>query len=385
MSPRNQPLKVPKSRFGADLARAGVFLAAGLLVANLAESHWPGSQLSLAATNAGTVQVVVPPGAATQGQTLASGGSATQFALTPPVGAACTGDSASGGYRIQSYMVPAAIDPATLTFDANGPLPTGTGAAYRQPLFGGGGSPFINGTTGVATATAPGGLLTGLPPFSFDLFGTAGPAVVPAGIYNLGYACTLGLPSATQLDKFWNVQFTFAADPADLPSGITWKVGVVVAPTTTTVAATTTTVAVTTTTAAATTTTAAPTTTTTPPTTTTPATTTTTTTPAATTTTPAATTTTTTAAATTTTTTPPTTTTPHREHEDRPENECGRGRRGRDSRNGDKPCPRVPRGDARNSHGQPCTSVAKTTWFRWLTDECPLNLPTSNAPMRTIQ
>ncbi len=346
------PVIPRRRRFGGDLARAGIVLAAAFLVANQAESHWPGRHVSLAAVSAGTLRVVVPSGGATQGQSLTQGGSATAFDLVPPLGAACTGDSAKGGYRIQSYMVPSNVDPATLTYDANGPIPNTFGANYRQPLFTlGGGSPFVDGLTAVAAGGSTAGLLTGLPSFGFDLFGAAGPTVLPNGTYNLGYACTLGTASATQVDKFWNIQFTVTANAADVPSGITWAVVSTTTPTTTTA----TTVAVTTTTATATTTTAAPTTTTATATTTTAAATTTTAT--ATTTTAAATTTTaapttTTAAATTTTASPtttitaPTTTTPtpdrEREvREDREDRRCGqRGRGRRDRINDGRPCPR---------------------------------------------
>lgn len=229
---------VSQRRSVRNLARAGAVVSTAMLMVNIAGVVGAGGQMVSAATNAGAVHVVVPPGTAAEGQPLSSGGSATAFALAPPSGVACTGDSATGGYRIQSYMVPAAVDPATLTFDANGPLPAGTGANYRQPMYSAGGTPFVNATTGIATATSPGGLLTGIPAFAFDLFGAAGPTVVPAGTYNLGFACTLGTASATQLDKYWNVQFTFAADPADAPSGITWTViAGTPATTTTTVAA----------------------------------------------------------------------------------------------------------------------------------------------------
>ncbi len=251
-----------KRRVARDLARAGTVVSAALFAVSLAQATWPNASVSAAAINAGAAQVLVAPGAPTAGQPLARGGSATVFALTPPAGASCTGDSTTGGYRVQTYMVPASIDPATLTFGPQGPLPAGTGASLRQPLFSAG-TPVINKTTAVASTAGGPGLLTGLPTISFGLFGASGPQIVPPGLYNLGYACTLGVASATQLDKYWNVQLTFSADPTDVPAGITWVVGVVAPPTTTTIAPTTTTTVApttttTTTTIAPTTTTAAP-------------------------------------------------------------------------------------------------------------------------------
>ena len=252
-----------KRRVARDLARAGTVVSAALLAVSLAQAAWPNASVSAAAINAGAAQVLVVPGAPTAGQPLASGGSATVFALTPPAGASCTGDSTTGGYRVQSYIVPASVDPATLTFGPQGPLPAGTGASLRQPLFSAS-TPVINKTTAVASTAGGPGLLTGLPTISFGVFGASGPQIIPPGLYNIGYACTLGVASATQLDKYWNAQLTFSADPTDLPSGITWVVGVVTPPTTTTIAPTTTTIAPTTTTIAPTTTTTiAPTTTTT--------------------------------------------------------------------------------------------------------------------------
>ena len=292
-----------------DYLRGGLALATALVAVGVVAAH-RGDSPAFAAVNAGTLNVLAAAGPLA-GTPITSGGSATAIALDPPNGAACTGDSATGGYRVQTYMVPATVDPATLTYGTTGPIPPGTGAALRQPLFSTAGQPLVNRTTAVATSPGAGGLITGIPAISFAVFGANGPTVVPAGTYNLGFACTLGAASATQVDKFWNVQLTFSVTPSDTPAGITWVVGTPPPPpTTTTIAPTTTTIAPTTTTIAPTTTTIAPTTTTTiAPTTTTTIAPTTTTTIAPTTTTTIAPTTTTTIAPTTTTTIAPTTTT----------------------------------------------------------------------------
>ena len=234
-----------RRRIARDIARAGTVVSAALFVVSLTQATWPNAAVSAAAQNAGNAQILAPS-EVTLGAPLPSGGSATVFALTPPPGASCTGDSTTGGYRVQSYIVPASVDPATLTFGAQGPLPAGTGAYLSQPLFSGAGTPIVNKTTAVASSPGGGGLLTGLPTISFGVFGASGPQIVPAGTYNIGFACTLGLASATQLDKYWNAVLTFAVNPADMPSGITWTAVVGSTPTTTTTtapAATTTTVA----------------------------------------------------------------------------------------------------------------------------------------------
>jgi hypothetical protein len=214
-------IKRTATQFARDLNRLGVVVLAAMCVVGVGSGH----EASAAGVNGGALLVEVPPGTADEGQPLTAGGSSTAFALAPPAGASCTGDSATGGYRVQSYIVPGNVDPSTLTFDSGGPIPQATGANLRLPLFGAvGGSPFIDQTTAVATTPGSGGLLTGLPPFSFAAFGTDGPAFVPPGTYNIGFACTLGAASATQQDKFWNVRLTFATDPTDVPSGITWTV-----------------------------------------------------------------------------------------------------------------------------------------------------------------
>lgn len=229
--------------------------AAGLMavVAAAAIASAPSATV-LAATNAGSVQLQQPGG-----QVITSGGSSTAFAMTPPTGAACTGDSIAG-YRVQTFMVPSTVDVSTLTFNASGPMPSGTGASYRQPMYSTTGTPFVNKTTGAGT-----GALAGLPTYAFN-FDPGIASFLPPGTYTIGYACTLGSAGPTQLDKYWTTQITILASGTD-PLGLTWTTATVTPPTTTlapttTQAATTTTVRPTTTTVKPTTTTAAVTTTT---------------------------------------------------------------------------------------------------------------------------
>jgi len=231
LSPRGRHLARNVTRVGSAIS-LGMFVISSMIAIASTSSN------VLAASNAGAVQILVPSGTPGAGQPLTSGGSATTFAMTPPVGAACSGDSSTGGYRVQTYMVPVAVEPSTLTFDGSGPLPVASGASYRQPLFSAAGTAFVNKTTAVST-----GLLTGLPTFSFAWVGPDGTTFLPAGTYNMGYACTQGPASATQLDKFWNMKLTIAADALDTPSLLTWTVPAVTATTTTTTVASTTTLA----------------------------------------------------------------------------------------------------------------------------------------------
>ena len=235
------------------LAWAGALVSGAMLVISIGLVAGPNGRVS-AAANAGALQILVPAGTPTAGQPITNGVNATVFALTPPTGASCTGDTTTGGYKVQSYIVPASVDPATLTYDSLGPISAATGSNFRQPLYSAGGTPVVNKNTAIATVDGGGGLLTGLPTISFGVFTSVGPDVLPSGTYNIGFACTMGPASATQLDRYWNVQITITAAS---PTGMSW---VAAAPptesttTTTTLAGATTT---TTTLAGATTTTVA--------------------------------------------------------------------------------------------------------------------------------
>jgi hypothetical protein len=149
---------------------------------------------------------------------------------------------------VQSYIVNDSVDPSTITFGNTGPTGPTYGVALRSAMYSTTGSAFVNKNTAITT-----GLLTGLPLFDFAAF-TAGD--IPAGSYNVGYACTV----AGVVSKFWNVVFTFATDVVD-PLGVTWTVGGGGGGTTTsssTTSTTTTSTTTTTTIAASTTTTTAP-------------------------------------------------------------------------------------------------------------------------------
>lgn len=123
-------------------------------------------------------------------------------------------------------MVPATVDPATLQFNnSNGPVPAAVGAAYRQPLFDTFGTPLVSMQTSNAdTAGGPGLILNVPPALDFEVF-TAGQ--IPAGAYNIGIACTLGAPSVTQLDKYWNKMITVSTNPTGGAAQISWAQGAV--------------------------------------------------------------------------------------------------------------------------------------------------------------
>ena len=167
---------------------------------------------SVAALSGGTAAVAADGGATT-------GGSATPFAVHLPAGASCAGDSAHRDYRVQSYMVPASVDPATLTFGSVGPQPHAYGTNLRLPLYGPTNSGYVNAQTANADHASDPGAIVNVPAFSFGVFR---PGDVPAGTYNIGIACTKGPASLTQLTAFWNAQIVLAASAIDTPAGLTW-------------------------------------------------------------------------------------------------------------------------------------------------------------------
>ncbi len=197
------------------ILRLGLGLFLVLVLANFAPERSAGA----AAVAAGRAEIVAPDGA-----TLSGGGSTTAFRVELPKGAACKGDSANAGYRVQGYVVPVSVDPATVTFDASGPVPAE--GQFRATLYEATPSQhdFVNGLTAIAEPLGgPGPIVQPIPAFSFAAFDPKlGFAFVP-GTYNVGVACTLGPPSATQQDRHWNAVMTIAADTSDPgPAKLHW-------------------------------------------------------------------------------------------------------------------------------------------------------------------
>jgi len=185
-------------------------LVVGLLAVFTSFVVWPHSPAS-AASKAGDAKVIAPGGNASAPTPLDHGTTATPFSLQLPAAAACRGDSANESYRVQSYMVPASVDPATLEFGSVGPLPVGTGAKFREPLFDIDTNPYVNAQTAMATHPHGPGPIINIPSFNFAVL-KAGD--VPTGTYNIGIACTKGAASNSQLDTFWNVQIVVSVGPS---------------------------------------------------------------------------------------------------------------------------------------------------------------------------
>jgi hypothetical protein len=138
-----------------------------------------------------------------------SGDAATSFRVKLPSGAACPGDSANDGYRINSYMVPAAVDPRTVTYDGTGPIPNvyGRYGDFRQPLYDEFTSSFASAQTEEADAPGEPGRILDLPTFRFAVYG---PGELPSGTYHLGITCTL----INEIVMIWDteVEVTASAD-----------------------------------------------------------------------------------------------------------------------------------------------------------------------------
>ena len=132
------------------------------------------------------------------------GGAATEFTVRLPAGASCPGDSANDQWRVQSFIIPAAEDPADIHYGAIGPEPVGDG---RYALFGVDTTPFVHHLTVRNPAAGQPGVIAPLPPLSFAV--VAGEHI-PTGTYRMGVACTYF--GATALYWETDVVLTEAAD-----------------------------------------------------------------------------------------------------------------------------------------------------------------------------
>ncbi len=151
---------------------------------------------------------------ANSGGALAAGGSAEQFTLTLPSGAACPGDSATGGYQVYSYLVPQSTDLSTLNFKGGHPS-VGLG------LFTAGAYYHAN------TAVGSPALIYNIPSnFSFDaVFQKTNLNTLLNGgssaVWELGLACG-NVNANGALSNFWNTEVTFTASSSD-SDGFMWS------------------------------------------------------------------------------------------------------------------------------------------------------------------
>ena len=117
-------------------------------------------------------------------------------------------DTATGGWRWQTFFVEAAVDVNDLRFGAQGPSLPGNSSAFVQPLFDPFQTPVVNRDTSPIT-----GEIVNYPLYSFPV------ASVRAGDYKMGYACTT--PTGV-VDSFYERLVRVTVDASIGGGQITW-------------------------------------------------------------------------------------------------------------------------------------------------------------------
>lgn len=144
---------------------------------------------------------------------LSSGGSTTNFSVSLPANAACSGDTQNDGYHVESYLVPQGTTVTSITF-SNHPS-TGYGFADNTGKYYGSQNtaPTTGQIVGIPTNFEWGSWVSadGVPLATFLYNGTS-------GIWEAGIACA---NSSGTLTDYWNTEVTFTASQSD-PNGFTW-------------------------------------------------------------------------------------------------------------------------------------------------------------------
>ena len=157
----------------------------------------------------------------TAGQTLSvlSGNQITPFTFSYTGDNSCEGDSATDGFRVNSFMVPGSVDVSQLIYTAGGPIAP-DGVTFARPLFSdASNAPQFGRNTAPTTGVITGGNL--LQPLSFAAL-AAGGIAVPDGAYKIGLACTLF--GATE--QYWQSLITVSGSTSD-PMAFEWAFGTV--------------------------------------------------------------------------------------------------------------------------------------------------------------
>ncbi len=168
-------------------------------------------------SSAATLNAVATPNDPSTGNFVGSGGSDTTFVLNLGTDPVCSGDSATDGYRVWSYLVKPTVNIDSLTFNQD------TNASVGYGLYTSGGEYFGDANTAQTTgevlasqtqifewgpAVSERSLLT-------DLLYTG----KKSGLWEGGIACA---NSSGDLTDNWNVQFIFTKSTSD-PNGFTWS------------------------------------------------------------------------------------------------------------------------------------------------------------------
>lgn len=122
------------------------------------------------------------------------------FRVRLPDGASCAGDSANDYYNVQTFLVPAGTDIASLSYRQRSP----DGSDLYRPLFFNDGEVATQMLLNENSAAGKAGLiLEPVLPYSFAFYNANPANALPAGQWTLGVACT---PSDWVVDRFWDVE-----------------------------------------------------------------------------------------------------------------------------------------------------------------------------------
>jgi hypothetical protein len=157
------------------------------------------------AATAGNAQVVMPDSTTP----LASGGSATPFALLLPGDARCAGDSTKRPwYQAGSYLAPKGTNPASINFRYDLPTPGLFLVAFGAPWE----KQNVERGTGLVQVPNAFNVQRFLPS---DLF----PGGTTTSTWEAGVVCT---DYQGVVSKYWNVELDFTVHPSD-PGGFVWR------------------------------------------------------------------------------------------------------------------------------------------------------------------
>lgn len=156
--------------------------------------------------------LVVDPSNTSSG--LQQGDRATVFALLLPADASCPGDSRNDQWRVQAFIVPSAVDLATLQLTNAGPRGANESVLFNDAPP----SPFVDELTYPNNAPGTAGAIAELPAFSFD---TRVAPDLESGSYRLVVACTL----FREIDRYWDTEWAVTSSGGSGgDSGFTWQV-----------------------------------------------------------------------------------------------------------------------------------------------------------------
>jgi hypothetical protein len=147
---------------------------------------------------------------------LTHGGSATEFSLRLPADANCPGDSKHDQWRVQSFMVPASMDPAGFVYALQGVKGLGPNGETLHPIFDIYTHPVSQVMLRPNSVAGQIGQIDAMPPMSYEVFT---PGMIRPGAYKIGLACTYFRETA----KYWDTQIVITASASDRPAGFVWR------------------------------------------------------------------------------------------------------------------------------------------------------------------